>query len=178
MPEEPQTKVEEVTQTEEQAAEAVANDLDVLVSQITEERDSAKEQLLRTAADFQNFRRRVQSEKEQLRFTAIEGFVADLLPVLDNFERTLQALSTGATLESLLEGVQAVERQMRGALEAHRVTRIPSVGAEFNEELHEAIGHDETDEVADNHVTVEIQPGYRLAEKVIRPARVKVAKNP
>lgn len=163
--------------TEDQAAQQVEHDLDQLIEQLTAERDSAKDQLLRTAADFQNFRRRVQQEKESLRFAAIEGFVSDLLPVLDNFERTMAALSSGATLESLQEGVQAIERQLRSALELHRVTRIPAEGQPFDESLHEAIGHDEGTEHPDNHVSAELQAGYRLADKVIRPARVKVAKS-
>ncbi|MFN8221097.1 MAG: nucleotide exchange factor GrpE [Fimbriimonadales bacterium] len=164
--------------SEDQAANAVEQDLDTLIVKLTDERDAIRDQMLRTAADFQNFRKRVQQEKEQIRQTAIEGFVTDLLPVLDNFERTIAALQGGATLESLMEGVQLIERQLRTALEQNKVTRIPAAGAEFDPELHEAIGTDATEEVPVNTVTSELQAGYRLSDRVIRPARVKVAAKP
>ena len=174
--------------TEEELADVVAEDLEALyqeIQQLTSERDDAKEQVLRTLADlqnyqrdFQNYRKRNQQEMALFRQMATEQFVAELLPVLDNFERTIAHVEAGATVESLVGGIKAVERQLRSALESQNVRRIESVGAPFDPELHEALGTEPSAEFPDETVVVEIEPGYKMGEKVIRPARVKVAKNP
>lgn len=142
------------------------------------ERDEAKESALRAMAELQNFRRRSQMEKEQLRQMATEGLVVQLLPVLDNFERTIRSLDSGASVESIIEGVRGVERQLRSALESVKVAKIESVGAAFDPEFHEALGTDETDEFPENTVTMELESGYQMAGNVIRPARVRVSKKP
>ncbi len=129
-------------------------------------------------ADFQNFRKRVQNESSQVRQLAAQGVVSDLLPVLDNFERTISHLSAGSSIESVIEGVRAVERQLRSILELHNVRRMQSVGEPFDPELHEAIGTVETDEQEHETVVEEVEPGYRMGDKVIRPARVRIAKRP
>jgi molecular chaperone GrpE len=165
-------------QTVEEAAEVVEQDLRDLQEQmqrLTEERDQAREQALRTMADFQNFRKRNQAEAALLRQFATENFVSELLPVLDNFERTVAHLDSGASLEAVLGGIKAVERQLRTVLESQNVRRIESVGQQFDPEIHEAIGM-ETSDQPENTVVVEVEAGYRMGEKVIRPARVKVAK--
>jgi molecular chaperone GrpE len=141
-----------------------------------DERDQLRDQLLRTMADFQNFRKRAEQDKQQIRQYATENLVADLLPVLDNFERTIAAFESGASAESLIEGVKAVDRQLRTVLESQRVTRIQSHGQPFDPDLHEALGSVESDEHPENTVVAEVQPGYRMGDKVIRPARVRVAK--
>lgn len=159
---------------EEMAADDVASDLE----QILEERNDLLDQLLRARADFQNFRKRTQQEKGLLQQFATEGLVSDLLPVLDNFERTIAALESGASLESLMEGVKAVDRQLRSVLESQRLVRVPSVGSLFDPEQHEAIESEETLEVPEGTITAELSGGYKMADKVIRPARVRVAKKP
>lgn len=146
------------------------------IGRLTAERDQAQEQMKRAMADFQNLRKRTQAEAAGLRQAALERFVTALLPVLDNFERTATVAQSGASLESVLEGVRAVERQLRGVLESNGVTRVESVGKAFDPELHEAVGMQETDEVEEGAVASEVEPGYRLGEKVVRPARVRVAK--
>jgi molecular chaperone GrpE len=146
------------------------------VQKANDERDQVRDQLLRTMADFQNFRKRSEQDKQQIRQYATENLVADLLPVLDNFERTIAAFEAGASAESLIEGVRAVDRQLRTALESQRVTRIQSHGQPFDPDLHEALGSVESDEHPENTVVAEDQPGYRMGEKVLRPARVRVAK--
>jgi len=183
--------IEEQPSTEvsgEELGDVVAADLEALyqeIQQLTSERDEAKEQVLRALADlqnyqrdFQNFRKRNQQEMATFRLMATEQFVTELLPVLDNFERTISHLDAGATVETLIGGIKAVERQLRTALETQSVRRIQSVGEPFDPELHEALGTEATDEVPEDTVTVEIEPGYKMGEKVIRPARVKVAKRP
>jgi molecular chaperone GrpE len=146
------------------------------IQEANDERDQLREQLLRTMADFQNFRKRSDQDKQQIRQYATENLVADLLPVLDNFERTIAAFEAGASAESLIEGVRAVDRQLRTALESQRVTRIPAHGQPFDPDLHEALGAVESDEHPENTIVAEDQAGYRMGEKVLRPARVRVAK--
>lgn len=165
-------------QSVEQAADTVEHDLDDLISNLSRERDELQTQLVRAAADFQNFRRRAHQEKEQMRLLAIEGFASDLLGVVDNFERTLAAVESGATVESIVEGVNLINKQLLGALSQHQVVRIQAVGQPFDPELHEAIEREPTDAFPPNTVTVELQAGYRLGSRVLRPARVKVSVAP
>ena len=173
--------------TGEQLGDVVADDLEALYKEIeslTAERNEAKEQVLRTLADlqnyqrdFQNYRRRNQQEMAQFRLIATEQFVTELLPVLDNFERTIAHVEAGATVDSLISGIKAVEKQLRSALESQSVRRIQSVGQPFDPEVHEALGTEASSEYPDETVVVEIEPGYKMGEKVIRPARVKVSKS-
>jgi len=129
-------------------------------------------------ADMQNMRKRFQQEAQQTRQFATEDLVRDLLPVLDNFERAILAAEQGASTESVVEGVRAVDRQLRSALERRNVVRIAAHGEAFDPDLHEAIATDESGEHPEGTVTGEIEPGYRMADKVIRPARVRVSKKP
>ncbi|MCB8933109.1 MAG: nucleotide exchange factor GrpE [Fimbriimonadaceae bacterium] len=145
-----------------------------LEKQLEEERD----QVVRSVAEFQNFRKRVQQEKVQLQKFAIETLVLDLLPVLDNFERTTAALQAGAAIESVAEGILAVERQLRGVLEGRHVTRVPAKGTAFDPELHEAVVTEESIWHPDGTVIEELEPGYKLGDRVVRPARVKVSRKP
>jgi molecular chaperone GrpE len=169
----------EYTEQAERAENLVETDIQQLlekVQSLTDERDQMKDQVLRAMADFQNFKRRNQQEMAQFRQFAVEKFVRDILPVLDNFERTITHLNQGASVENILEGIGAVERQLRTVLEAHSVTRIASVGTPFDPEVHEALGTEHHDEHPDDTVSTEIEPGYKMGEKVIRAAKVRVVK--
>lgn len=162
-------------------ANEVDNDLTQLYDQIQktiDERDQLKDQLLRTMADFQNFRKRTLDEKRQIEERANERFVLELLPVLDNFERGLGAAEAGGSLESVIEGIRAIDRQLRSVLEGQKVGRIAAAGQPFDPDLHEALATIETNEHPEGIVLDEIEPGYRLGDRVIRPARVRVSKKP
>jgi molecular chaperone GrpE len=157
----------------------VESDIEQLLEKVqtlTDERDQLKDQVLRAMADFQNFKRRNQQEMANFRQFAIEKFVRDLLPVLDNFERSLVHLEAGAKVENVLEGVRAVERQLRNALEAQSVTRIDALGQPFDPEFHEALGTEHVEDQEEDTVSSEIEPGYKMGEKIIRPARVRIVK--
>lgn len=167
--------IAEVSETDEPRMPTLAELVDE-VEKLRAERADLTDQLLRSHADFQNFRKRTQAEKTQLQQFAAESLILDLIPVLDNFERTVAAIESGATPEAVIEGVRAVDRQFRGVLEARKLSRVPSVGTHFDPEMHEALGMDESEEHEEGTVTVEVEGGYRLADKVIRPARVRVAK--
>jgi molecular chaperone GrpE len=165
----------------EPLSEAIEPSTDPVLSEIEQLKSEVKElqdQLLRSVADMQNMRKRFQQEALQTRQFATEDLVRDLLPILDNFERATQSAEQGATVESVVNGLKAVERQLRSALERRQVVRINAHGEAFDPDLHEAIATDETDKHPEGTVTVEIEPGYRMAEKVIRPARVRVSKKP
>jgi molecular chaperone GrpE len=155
------------------AGTAAANDEQL--QRLQDELNGTRDQLLRTMADFQNFRTRQTQKADQDRRFATENFVTALLPVLDNFERTIAHVDQGATVEQVLTGIKAVERQLRSALESQNVKRIESVGQPFDPTYHEAISMEETSEYEPNTVTFEFEAGYRMGDKVIRPARVKVA---
>jgi molecular chaperone GrpE len=161
--------------------DAVDNDLNELmgaVQKAIDERNQLQDQLIRTMADFQNFRKRQEDQRRQLEQFATERLVTALLPVLDNFERALASFDTGATSESIQEGLKAVDRQFKQVLEGQNVTRIRSVGELFDPEFHEALATESSDEHVENTVVGELEAGYKMGEKVIRPARVRVTKKP
>ena len=154
------------------------NEILAAVQKASEERDQLRDQLLRTMADFQNYRRRQEDQRKQLELFATERLVTSLLPVLDNFERALGAFESGGTPESLAQGVRAVERQLRQVLESQGVMRIAAQGERFDPEVHEALVSEPSEEHEEDTVIGELEPGYRMGDKVIRPARVRVAKKP
>lgn len=151
---------------------------DELIRQLTIERNQAHDQYLRALADLQNFRRRAAQEKLELRQFATEQLIHDLLPVLDNFERTVAAIEAGASADAIRDGVAAIERQLRSAIETRHASRMTTTGQPFDPAKHEAVGHVETDKVPEGAVAEEIESGYTIGDRVLRPARVRVAKSP
>jgi molecular chaperone GrpE len=133
---------------------------------------------LRTLADFQNYRRRQQDEMERGRLRLLEALMEELLPILDNFERALQAAEATRELEPLLEGVRLTERQIKALLARYDIHPIEAVGQPFDPNLHEAIQRIETDEYEDGVIIDEVERGYRIGERVLRPSRVIVARRP
>ena len=148
------------------------------LAKIADERDQAKDQLLRTMADFQNFRKRQEEQRARMQEMATERILMDLLPILDNFERTVASIERGATLESVAEGVRAVEKQMKVVLESHGLRRLHVVGEPFDPEHHDAIGIETSEEHEHDTVMDELEPGYKMGDRTVRPARVRVAKRP
>jgi molecular chaperone GrpE len=102
----------------------------------------------------------------------------ELLPILDNFERALQAAEATRELEPLLEGVRLTERQIKALLARYDIHPIEAVGQPFDPNLHEAIQRIETDEYEDGVIIDEVERGYRIGERVLRPSRVIVARRP
>lgn len=152
--------------------EALENKL----AQLGELAEALKDENLRLRADMQNMRRRHQQELERFRAYATEDLVVRLLPVLDNFERTMRSAEAGASAEALLEGARAVDRQLRSALESVKLTRIGTEGTPFDPEHHEALAADVNDEVPADTVLHVLEPGYKIADRVVRPAKVRVSK--
>ncbi|MCK4437340.1 nucleotide exchange factor GrpE [bacterium] len=134
------------------------------------------ERLLRLQAEFENYRKRANKERAEFLQYAIEDLICDLLPVMDNFERAIESSRNCDNSKALLQGIEMVQKQMKETLRRKGLDRIESVGKEFNPNEHEAMEHVENDEHPDHTVLEELQPGYRLKEKIIRPATVKVSK--
>lgn len=144
---------------------------------LAEEHARAEEyydRMLRLQADFENYRRRTQKEKEELWKYASEQLIVSLLPVLDNLERALAARDDDPA--RVAEGVDMIYRQLQDVLTREGLSCIPAVGEEFDPSCHEAMLQQKTDRHPDNTVLEELQKGYLLKDKVIRPAMVKVAR--
>lgn len=132
----------------------------------------------RSAADFANYKRRTEEERATIGQFSNAILIGKLLSVLDDFDRALEAVPPEAVTNPWVEGVELVERKLRGVLESEGVTAIEALGQQFDPNLHEAVAHEETTEHPDNEVIGEIQRGYRLHDRVIRPSLVRVANNP
>lgn len=144
----------------------------------TAERDRLKDQLLRTAADFDNFRKRSRKEVEQAEFRGGERMLRELLPVIDNLERAVGAASSASDVTAVLEGVQMVLKLFADTATKIGLERVASVGERFDPNVHDAFQQVETDEHPPGTVMTEYQPGYRLGDKLLRPAMVVVARKP
>lgn len=156
----------------------VVDPRDAMIAALTLERDGLKDQLLRTMAEAQNVQRRLRQSMEEDRKFAARPLVERLLPVLDSFERSLEAAQKGASFEALLDGVKVVDKQLRQALEAVHVERIASVGKPYDAEVHEALLSHVSEDHPEDTVTDEIESGYTMHGRVIRPAKVRVSKRP
>jgi len=139
----------------------------------------AEDRLLRLSADFDNFRRRNLREREESHRYGHENLVKDLLATVDNLERAVEhARRGGGDFESMLQGVELVRRDLHGVLAKHGVTRIEAAGEPFDPTVHEAVAQQEDGSVPTNTVVQVFQPGYRLWDRLLRPARVVVSKAP
>jgi molecular chaperone GrpE len=132
----------------------------------------------RSQADLANLRRRSAQEREDTIKRANEELIRDLLPVLDSFDRALASMPDHLRQLTWIDGILLVERQLRMALLRHGVTPIEAQGQRFDPTQHEAVAHKATEEHEDEMVTSELQKGYRLHDRVLRPSLVEVANNP
>lgn len=133
-----------------------------------------KEQHLRAAADFENYRRRVERDAELQQRLALERLVIDLLPVMDDFDRALAAASKDSSRDSLLKGLEMIHRQFREALCRHGLEEYSCVGTEFDPRRAEAIGFASAPDQPADTVISEACKGYSCKGRVLRPARVLV----
>lgn|SRR5574338_118249 len=171
-------------QREERGRGPSRGELIARLEELQSELDSAREQSdehlrswQRAAADFSNYRRRVDDERETVARFANAVLIGKLLTVLDDFDRALEHVPEDAH-EGWVDGVRLVERKLRGVLEGEGVTPIEAVGKPFDPNFHEAVVHEQTADHPDNEVIGELQRGYMLHDRVLRPALVRVANNP
>lgn len=145
------------------------------LARLKAEAEESQTRLLRAQADFDNFRRRTQKEKEELGKYASMKLVTELIPVIDNFERAMATVPEGPETESFAKGIQMIFRQLETVLGNEGLTAMETVGQPFNPEFHQAIMQVESDEHEEGIVVEEVQKGYMLKDKVLRPAMVKVS---
>jgi molecular chaperone GrpE len=135
-----------------------------------------RDQLLRIAADFDNYKKRSRREIADAVKISREDLLRDLLPVFDNLERASAHAGTATDTKALADGISMVQRQFTDVLGKLGIERVVSAGQPFDPAVHEAVQHLETDEFAPGVVAAELQAGYRMADRVLRPALVVVAK--
>jgi molecular chaperone GrpE len=159
------------TATSTSVAPAETGELEKLRS----ERDTLLDRLARLQAEFENARKRAAREQQEFREFAVADAIKALLPAIDSFERALQAPASQAL--EFRSGVELIYKQLQDALSKLGVRTVPAKGEHFDPHVHEAIEMVETSEVPDHQVIEELQRGYKLKDRLIRPAMVKVAQN-
>ena len=152
------------------------------LKRVEAENAELKDRLARRQADFENYRKRVERERTETYNRVNADVATKLLPVLDNLKRALEAESSVESSESdefrhFLSGVDLIYKQLNGVLDAMGVKPVPAVGEQFDPHIHEAVVTEATDDYEPDTVMQEIVAGYRLGDKLIRPALVKVAKS-
>jgi molecular chaperone GrpE len=150
------------------------------LKRLADERQELNDKLARRSADFDNFRKRTERERSETYSRALAEVMRRLLPVLDNLQRALDAervveVKKSDEFRHFLQGVELINRQLGGVLESLGVEAVPTVGELFDPHVHEAVATEETSEVEPDTITQEMQRGYRLGDKLLRPAMVKVA---
>ena len=135
-----------------------------------------REQWMRSAADFDNFRKRTRKELEDNRKAGKEELLKEFLPVFDNLERAMQSATRATDVKAVSDGLQMILRQFVDTLGRAGITKVPTIGSQFDPTIHEAIQQVETDEHPPGYVVAEVQPGYTQGERLIRAAMVVVAK--
>ena len=141
----------------------------------TEEAKAFQDKYLRLAAEFENFKKLTQRQKQEYSQFANESLLRELLPIVDNLERALQYVQEGRTTEGLVQGVELTLKQFTETLAKFGVKPIASLGASFDPACHEAVSRQESKTAAENTVIEEYQKGYQLHDRILRAAMVVVA---
>jgi len=139
---------------------------------------SLKDRLLRGQAEWENSRKRILREKDDAVRYAAEGLLERLIPVLDNFEMGMQAAKTATDARAIAQGLEMVLAQFQQVLAEAGVEVVDATGQKFDPHRHEALGHHETEEHPEGHVMTQMRKGYKLRDRLLRPASVFVAKTP
>ena len=171
-------KKQKKKESSDQAAQiAPEADLQERIRQLEQEVEESKDQLLRKAADFENFRKRLAREKEESIKYANAALLSDVVPIIDDFERAIQSAADSKDFDAFHTGVSMIEQRMVGMLERNwGLKRFSANGEPFDPEKHEAIAVEETDQHDTEIVLEDYQKGYLLHDRVLRPAKVKVAR--
>jgi molecular chaperone GrpE len=175
----PRTRAEERIADLDVQPSALLDEVDRLKRELEDVRQEAAENRAswqRSAADFANYKRRSEQEREATLGLANEMLLAKLLNVVDDFDRALAAMPPELQHLGWIEGVWLVERKLRALLESEGVTPIEAIGKPFDPREHEAVIHEESN-APDGQVIGEVQRGYRIRDRVLRPSLVKVSKN-
>lgn len=171
-------KIEDVTEenipetSDEDDAVAEYNDTATKIAELEEALDEANKKYLRLLAEYDNYRKRTAKEKAEIYGNATAKCIEDLLPVIDSFERSLEVECSD---ENFKNGMAMIFGQLKNFLEKMNVTAIDALGEEFNPNIHNAISQQDGTDYASNHVCTVFQKGYKIGDKLIRPAMVAVA---
>jgi molecular chaperone GrpE len=138
------------------------------------EKDALQDRLLRTAAEFDNYRKRVERERREHADAVAEGVLSDLLPIADDLERALQTPASPEA-QAYRMGVELIHKQMVDLLRKRGVTTIDTTDADFDPRVHQAVTQEQSDTHRDGQVMEELRRGYMLGDRLLRPAMVKVA---
>lgn len=174
-----QARADEAEIEQEEPFDPETADGDTLLAKYRElgdELSEAQERVLRTAADAENFKKRLQREKEEQTRYANESFMRELLPVIDNLERALEHSEAGADQGGLLEGLNMTLKGFLDTLTRFGCTPVEAAGKPFDPNFHEAVSQEESADHEPNTVLRELQKGYMLKERLLRPAMVLVSK--
>jgi molecular chaperone GrpE len=158
-------------QESERGADSSADEL----AKLQKERDDLYDRLLRKSAEFDNYRKRVEKERRDHAEWAAADVLSDVVAVLDDFDRAL-AVEAPPEAQSYRAGVELIRRQLGELLRKRGVTALEALGAEFDPHLHQAVAYEETPGAREGEVVGEMRRGYRLGERLLRPALVRVAK--
>ena len=161
------------TETEQADSPTAEQELQKKLDEVNEELKKQKDLLLRTAAEYDNYRKRTEREKAGIYADATATAVQEFLPVADNLARALEQKE--CSVEDLRKGVEMVNIQMEKALEKLGITAMGEVGEEFNPDFHNAVSHIDDDSLGENTISMVMQKGYKLGDKVVRHAMVQVA---
>ncbi|MDK9709743.1 nucleotide exchange factor GrpE [Acidaminobacter sp.] len=170
------TKENEVADGHLETPEPPTNDADKEIKRLTEELAAKGDAFLRLTAEYQNYRRRVEKEKQELIKFGNEKLVVDLLKVLDNFDRALSAVDYDCEEnKNLISGIEMIRKSLSDLLKDYGVATIEAVGQLFDPVMHHAVMTEAAEGIAPDTVLDEFQKGYTLNQKVIRPSMVKVS---
>jgi molecular chaperone GrpE len=179
---EKETTDHELEPREESAATMPDNNADQPLSELKEKAAKAQqyyEQLLRATADLDNYKKRAARERQDAIKFANESLLETLIPILDNFEMALTAANTPNTsVQAMQSGINMIQQQLKSALTNAGLEEIDATGKLFDPNLHEAISQQESSETPEGNVMQQIRKGYKLRERLLRPASVVVAKKP
>ena len=168
----PEDELEEQEVEQEVVQEASISNDDY--QKLMQEHEETQERLLRVQAEYDNFRKRTQREKEASLKYKSQDVIEEILPVMDNFERALQVEAHDEASKNIIQGIEMIYRQLHTVLENQGVTEIKTVGEAFDPNLHQAIAQVDEEGFESGQVTETLQKGYQLKDRVIRPAMVKV----
>jgi molecular chaperone GrpE len=165
-----------LSEASETAGAAVASEPEVSAGELQRQRDEYKDMLLRKSAEFDNFRKRIERERQAFADSAAADLLEDLLPLMDDLERALKADATPEAVAAYRRGVELIHRQLSEILRKRGVRPIDAVGADFDPHYHEAVAHDSAPDRRDGEIIEEFRRGYMLGDRLLRASMVKVAK--
>ncbi|MEY3763606.1 MAG: hypothetical protein RJB05_51 [Armatimonadota bacterium] len=166
---------DEAANTESTTTAAESQSNDVTIADLEQQVADANDARLRALAEFQNYRRRTDEERESLKGFLLTGVMESLLPIVDNFGRAVESMNASSDIDKLRDGISGIHRQLATLLEKNGVEQIEAAGASFDPNLHNAVMRVEDSGAPADTVVEVLQPGYKIGGRVLRPALVKVS---